>query len=236
MTLVIGHLAKDGLVIASDSQMSIGPTSRPGQKIYISDDGTFGFGLAGDESSMQSLRAALGAMTLPSDVGRVQVQLQVVASRALTPQYDAVRNVAGGPVPPDQLPVAEAIVGAYCGGEPHLFHIDNRTLVTDFEDGFASTGWGRAFANHAAAIFRELRQGGLTLHQSQMLCFRVIEDAIDASGPNWMLGGPIQMATVNLVEGVPQAAHSNDLRALQDAVDSWVRLEAERFREHQPGG
>lgn len=236
MTLVIGFLATDGLVIGSDSQMSVGPTSRPGQKVHLSDDGTFSFGLAGDESSMQRLRSALARLSLRPGVAGVQEQLQAVSSNALTPQFDAVRNMAGGPLPPDQLPVAEAIVGAYCDGKPHLFHIDNRTLVTDFADGFASTGWGRAFADHAAAIFRELREGGLTLHQSQMLCFRVIEDAIDASGPNWMLGGPIQLATVRLVEGQPRAGHPSDYRGLQDAVDSWVRLEAERFREHQPPG
>ena len=236
MTLVIGLLATDGLVVVSDSQVSVGPTSRPGQKVHLSNDGTFGFGLAGDESSMQRLRTALAALSLRSDVAGAQEQLQAAASNALTPQFDAVRNMAGGPLPPDQLPVAEAIVGAYCQGKPHLFHIDNRTLVTDFVDGFASTGWGRAFADHAAAIFRELREGGLTLYQCQMLCFRVIEDAIDASGPNWMLGGPIQMATVRLRGERPQAEHPNDYRALQDAVDIWVRLEAERFREHQPGG
>ena len=214
----------------------MGPTSRPGQKVHLADNGTFGFGLAGDESSMQRLRAALAALNLRGEVADIQVQLQAVASRALTPQFDAVRNMAGGPLPPDQLPVAEAIVGAYCQGKPHLFHIDQRTLVTDLVDGFASTGWGRAFADHAAATFRELRDGGLTLYQSEMLCFRVIEDAIDASGPKWMLGGPIQIATVRMAGGQPLAEQPNDYRALQDAVDSWVRLEAERFRAHQPGG
>ena len=236
MTLVIGLVATDGLVIASDSQMSMGPTSRPGQKVHISDDGAFSFGLSGEESSMQRLRAALAALELRETVEDVQDQLQAVASRALTPQFDAVRNVVGGLVPPDQLPVAEAIVGAYCQGEPHLLHIDRQTLVTDVVDGIASTGWGRAFADHAAAIFRELREGDLTLYQSTMLCFRVVEDAIDASGPNWMLGGPIQIATVRLVEGRALAERVSDYRALQDAVNSWVRLEAERFRQHQPGG
>lgn len=236
MTLVIGLLAKDGLVIASDSQMSMGVTSRPGQKVFVSDDKTFAFGLAGDGASMQLLQASLGSANLGGDAAEVRQQLQGLASQTLVPQYNAVRSALGN-VPLDNLPLVEAIVGVYCQGSPHLFHIDQRTLVTDLVDGFASNGWGKAFADHAEATFRELREGGLTLYQSEMLCFRVVEDAIDVSGPQVMLGGPIQIATVSLSERGPCAVRRpDDDRVLQDAVNSWVRLEAERFRQHQPGG
>ncbi len=237
MTLVIGLLASDGIVIASDSQMSMGVTARRGQKVYLSDNEQFAFGLSGHGASLQRLGATIGSADLAGTARAVQDQLQGVASRVLISQYDAVRNASGGLVPQDKLPIAEAIVGVYCQGVPHLFLIDSETLVTDLVNGFASTGWGTAFANHAAATFRELREGGFTVYQSEMLCFRVVEDAIEASGTTWTLRGPIQVATVRLASGRPFAERrSDDDRALQDAVDSWVRLEAERFREHQPGG
>lgn len=237
MTLVIGLLSNEGLVIASDSQMSMGATSRPGQKVFVSDDMTFAFGLAGDGASMQLLQASLGSAKLAGQAAEVRQELQGIASQTLVPQYNAVRSALGANVPLDTLPLVEAIVGVYCQGSPHLFHIDQRTLVTDLVDGFASNGWGKAFADHAEATFRELREGGLTLYQCEMLCFRVVEDAIDVSGPQVMLGGPIQVATVSLSEHGPSAARRpDDDRVLQDAVNSWVRLEAERFRQHQPGG
>lgn len=237
MTLVIGLVASDGLVIASDSQMSMGATSRPGQKVYLSQDESFAFGLAGDGASMQLLQSALGSAQLGGEASEVRRQLQQMTATVLVPQYDAVRAALGANVPLDNLPIAEAIVGVYCQGSPHLFHIDQRTLVTDLVDGFASNGWGKPFADHAEATFRELREDGLSLYQGEMLCFRVVEDAIDVSGPQVMLGGPIQIATVASVDGVPRAKRRpDDDRALQDAVNSWVRLEAERFREHQPGG
>lgn len=237
MTLVIGLLATDGLVIASDSQMSMGATSRPGQKVYLSDNKNFAFGLAGDVASMQLLQAALGSAEIGGEVEQVRKQLQAIAAATLVPQYNAVRAALGASVPVEQLPLTEAIVGVYCEGSPHLFHIDQRTLVTDLVDGFVSNGWGKPFADHAEATFRELRDGGLTLYQSEMLCLRVVEDAIDVSGPQVMLGGPIQIATVSLSERGPCAARRpDDDRVLQDAVNGWVRLEAERFRQHQPGG
>ena len=237
MTLVLGLLATDGLVIASDSQMSMGVTGRRGQKVYLSDNGQFAFGLSGHGASLQRFGTALGNTELVGTARAVQDQLQGVAARVLIPQYDAVRNVSGGLVSQDKLPIAEAVVGVYCEGEPHLFLVDGETLVTDLANGFASTGWGTAFANHAAATFRELREGGLTTYQSEMLCFRVVEDAIEASGTTWTLRGPTQIATIRLVNGRPLAERRpDDDQVLQDAVDSWVRLEAERFRQHQPGG
>ena len=234
MTLVIGLIADDGLVIASDSQMSMGATQRSGDKVYLSSDSSFAFGLAGTEASMQSLCDALTFADLTGSSSDVRKKLQTIAYNTLIPLYNMVRSVYGGQV--DDLPFAEAIVGVYCEGIPHLFHIDGQCLVTDLSDGFASTGWGKAFADHAEATFHALREG-LTSYQCEMLCFRVIKDAIHVSGPRWMLSGPIQIAKVQFFGGKPQATRrDNDDQELQDAVDSWVRLEAERFREHQPGG
>lgn len=236
MTLVIGLVADDGLVIASDSQMSMGTTQRSGRKVYLSSNNDFAFGLAGNEATMQSLRDALIFARLGEDSSTVREKLRSIAVNTMIPMYDVVRSAHGGQVPAEQLPIAEAIVGVYCEGEPHVFHIGGDCLVTDLSEGFASTGWGKPFADHAEATFHELREN-LTCYQCEMLCYRVIRDAIHVSGPNWMLGGPIQIARVQLVEGRPRAIRrDNDVQELRDAVDSWVRLEAERFREHQPGG
>lgn len=236
MTLVIGLIADDGLVIASDSQMSMGPTQRSGQKVYVSSNNDFAFGLAGAEATMQSLRDALITAQLGENPSTVQKELHSIAVDTMIPMYDVVRSAHGGQVPAEQLPFAEAIVGVYCEGKPHVFQISGNCLVTDLSEGFSSTGWGKAFADHAEATFHEMREG-LTCYQCEMLCFRVIKDAIHVSGPSWMLGGPIQIARVQLVEGRPRAIRRSDGdQELRDAVDSWVRLEAERFRDHQPGG
>ncbi len=234
MTLVIGLIADDGLVIASDSQMSMGATQRSEQKVYLSSNGNFAFGLSGDEASMQSLSDALISAELSGSPSIVRKRLQNIAMTSLIPLYNVVRSVHGGQV--EDLPIAEAIIGMYCKEEPHLFHIDGECLVTDLSEGFASTGWGKPFADHAEATFHELRED-LTCYQCEMLCYRVIRDAIHVSGPRWMLGGPVQIARVQLFEGQPRAIRrDDDDQELRDAVDSWVRLEAERFREHQPGG
>lgn len=234
MTLVIGLIAGDGLVIASDSQVSMGATQRSGRKVYLSSSNSFAFGLAGAEAAVQSLTDALIFAELKGSPSSVREKLRNIAMASLIPLYDTVRSAHGGQV--EGLPFAEAIVGVYCEKEPHLFHIDGNCLVTDLSEGFASTGWGKAFADHAEATFHELREG-LTCYQCEMLCFRVIKDAIHVSGPNWMLGGAIQIARVQLSDGNPRAIRrDDDDRELRDAVDSWVRLEAERFREHQPGG
>ena len=237
MTLVIGILATDGLVIASDSQMSTGATQHPGQKVFVSRDESFVFGLSGDMVSLQMLQTGLAAASLPDDVDAARTVLGQVASEALIPQYEQVRQALGGQVGYDDLPTAEAIVGTFCAGVPHLFRIDHRPLVSDIATGFVSNGWGKPFADHAEVTFRNLRRGGLSVYQGEMLCFRLVEDAIEVSGPSLMLGGPIQIATLSLDGGAVRARRRpNDDPALKDAVDTWVALEAERFRQHQPGG
>jgi hypothetical protein len=76
----------------------------------------------------------------------------------------------------------------------------------------------------------------MTLHQAKMLAFRIVQDAIEAAGPNLLIGGPVQLATVsNDTPPTCSVLAWNDPET-KDAVDGWVRLEAERFREHVPPG
>src|SRR5438093_13615413 len=55
LTVVVGFRCVEGIVVASDSQISAGPTRRWEQKVWAVDAG-FAFGVAGAESTMHLLR------------------------------------------------------------------------------------------------------------------------------------------------------------------------------------
>lgn len=236
MTLIVGLKCEQGLILASDSQMSSGPTRRPGRKVFISGDRDLAFALAGNESTMYLLGHALSSLSLAGrDEHEAREALADCAADVFATEFNRIRGVLALPL--DQMPLAEAIVAAYVEDVPTLFHIEASSAVTNHPGQLLAAGWGSAFAQHAYTVFRELGEGGLTVHQAKMLAYRVVEDAIEIAGPATMLGGPIQMASLTLESGLSTGVLSSpDDPVIKEAVDNWVAIEAERFRDHRPPG
>ncbi len=236
MTVIAGLCCDAGLVIASDSQMSAGATRREEQKVWLSQDGQWAFGLAGAESSMHLLRDALQSLCLSGrPASEIGAETGQVFATVLGPEYARIRNMLPASQQSDWtlLPTADGVVGVFAvDGLPHIFHVNGLATVTDHVGrGFASAGTGGLFAEHAMAVFREFRAKPISLYQAKMLAFRVIEDAIAIGGPNVAVGLPVQMAEVT-VDG--SALLPKDEPLLKDAVLQWRRLEGERFRDHAP--
>jgi 20S proteasome alpha/beta subunit len=239
LTIVVGFCCSEGIVIASDSQISLGATRRWEQKVWAVESSGIVFGLSGTESTMHLLRDFLANASFNvATPALVRDKLAKAADHVLKPEYQRVRAL----LPPsqsgfDNMPTADAIVGVYAKGEPHLFQLYVDGIVTDHHQrGFAATGTGAGFAEHASQIFRDLRTN-MTLHQAKMLAFRVIQDAIAAAGPQIAVGGKVQMATLRGGAPKPQCELLEwDDPTVKDAVDGWVALEAVRFKEHVPPG
>ncbi|MDO8612534.1 MAG: hypothetical protein Q7R32_06885 [Dehalococcoidia bacterium] len=238
MTVVVGFCCDEGIVIASDSQISAGATRRWDQKVWVVDNPGFAFGVAGVESTMHLLRDyLLGATFDTSDPRSIQSTITNAAVTVLQPEYARTISL----LPPaqatfDNLPQGAALVGIYAAGAPHLFELASNGLVTDHHArSFAAIGVGVPFAEHAVTIFRE-HQVDMTLHQAKMLAFRVVQDAIAAAGPGIPVGGPVQLATVAAGSPPTCVLLPWDDPELKDAVDGWTAAEAMRFREHVPPG
>jgi hypothetical protein len=185
---------------------------------------------------MQLLQDYLLNATFDStDVNLVRLKITEAVSAVLKPEYDRVASLIAGTTA-SNLPLGEALVGIYVGGRPHLFELAANGLVTDHHvRNFAAIGAGKPFAEHAATIFRDL-PAGMTLHQAKMLAFRMVQDAIEAAGPNIPVGGPVQMASVSPGPPPTPVLLQPDDPALKDAVDGWMAAEAMRFQEHLPPG
>ena len=199
-------------------------------------DPGFAFGLAGAESTMQLLQDyLLNASFDTTDANLIRLKITEAASTVLKPEYDRVISLLPGATAND-LPLGAALIGIYIGDQPHLFELAGNGLVTDHHvRSFAAIGAGTPFAEHAATIFRDLPVG-MTLHQAKMLAFRMVQDAIQAAGPNIPVGGRVQMATLSPGQPPISTLLQPDDPALKDAVDGWTGTEAMRFHEHLPLG
>ncbi len=146
--------------------MSLGATRRWEQKVWAVAKSGIVFGLAGSESTMHLLRDFLeGSSFNAATANTVRDRLVKASDNVLKPEYQRVRGL----LPASQtgfndMPTACAIVGIYAGGLPHLFQIYLDGVVTDHQArGFASTGTGEGFAEHASTIFRDCRTD-MSLH------------------------------------------------------------------------
>lgn len=234
MTVVVGFNCDEGIVIASDSQMSLGFTKHTKQKVWAS--GNLAFGVSGAESTTDLLADYFMNSSFDTTTAQsIRTTIADAVDQILKPEYERVLKV----LPPtlhsnaDNLPQGAALVGMYANdGSPHLFALMGLGQVIDHASrGFASIGSGYLFAEHAMATFSEL-QDGMSLHQAKMLAYRIVETTITAAGAG--IGAPVQMAT--LEPGSPPTAQSlpNDDPAIVDAVEGWKALETERFHKHAP--
>ena len=237
MTVVIGISCDDGIVLASDSQMSSGYTQNPETKIWCGDDGSFAFGAAGAEAAFQRLRDAFKTLPLAGkSVRDVRALLQAAAHAELSTAYSGI-NGMGIPANPD-VHGAWAILGIFADGSPWLFKVDSLARVTDHNTRrFVSIGSGGPLAEHAVTVFRTIRDNpGFKCFHSQVLAFRVIQDAMAIGGPGAAIGGAVQVAVVSPTNGASTAVVLQpDDEALRDQVSNWSALEADSFIAQAPG-
>jgi 20S proteasome alpha/beta subunit len=236
VTLVVGLSCEEGIVLASDSQVSSGTTRSYGQKLWAVQEAGVVFGLSGAESTMQLLCEELLAITFSESTLRsVRRTLGQLASAILDSEYARVRNTVGIH-DWKAMPVAGIVMGVFADNRPRLLITDEYGTVSE-QRGFVAAGTGAPFGQHAATVFRVIRAKHLSLHQTKMLAFRVVQDAIEIAGPTVGLNGPIQMATLSLSGGnIVASLLDNDDLAIAEAVQSWILAEGERFLDHAPPG
>lgn len=234
MTLVLGLVARDSIVVASDSQMSAGSVRHMGQKVWAGAAGYI-FGLAGDEATIVELSTQLLASPDIGPAAGGRPEIEAAAISALRNSYDRLVSIfpsAGF----GNLPHAKALVATYTGGIPLLLEVreDGQTVERTVAR-FAQIGSGGPFAEHAFTVFREVPLGDLSQFQTKMLATRIIEDAVSIAGPSIQIGGSIQMAVLS-PDGNSTLVDDGERQLLADMVQQWRLSEAERMKEFAPPG
>ncbi|HEX2212282.1 MAG TPA: proteasome protein [Mycobacterium sp.] len=222
MTVVLALRCADGLVMASDSQIT-DPSrglSYPAQKLHPLGEHA-AWGGSGSRAVLHDLERLFGAeadaIVEASDIGRA---LQERVLPVLEHHYSTfISDVPGEK--PGGTPSTYVLAAGYAGGDPFIVDIDPHGLIGHHEvTGFQAVGSGAPMAQQAHALLTQFQMAERGVDHGVVAALRVL-DALDESSPS--VGGPMDLCRIT-----PDGASHLDEEAIAQVrrhVGRWIELE-----------
>ncbi|MET0698138.1 MAG: proteasome protein [Mycobacterium sp.] len=222
MTVVLAIRCADGVVIASDSQItdSARGLSFAAQKLHPL--GTHAaWGGSGSRAVLYDVEkifdAEPDAIVGAPDVGRA-VQERVLP--VFKHHYENfIEHVPGEKAAGSAATYVMA--AGYAGDVPFIVDVDPNGLVGHYEEtGFHAVGSGSAMAQQAQALLAHFRMSERSVDYGVVAALRVL-DALDATSPS--VGGPMDVCRIT-----PDGAKHLDpdeIAKVREQVNRWVELE-----------
>jgi len=222
MTVVLALRCADGVVMASDSQItdSARGMSYPAQKLH-----TLGshaaWGGSGSRAVLydveQIFDSEADTVVEAKDIGHaLQERLLPVFKRHYANFIEDVpgQKSAG-------TPATYVLAAGYAGDKPFIVDLDPNGLIGHYEEvGFQAVGSGAAMAQQAHALLGHFRMTERDVDYGVVAALRVL-DALDATSPS--VGAPMDICRIT-----PDGArhfNSGDVDDARTQVRRWVELE-----------
>lgn len=241
MTVALGLVCKDGVLVAADSMATGEGFAAPGVKVH-----TFGRSPAiwtasgsvfvmeevtkvieqADASGTPEKPATTYTQPIPS---AIRTGLGKSINKAMADAY--ARALSSTPLPPGAIHANFAtnfLILGHASGTPWFleFAADGQ-INWHTESGFYAVGSGGPFATVAHALMRHYVTQDLSLEQGKKLAYRTIQTTIDVSPSG--VGPPVQMAICD-AEGA-RVLSAQEIEEIATAVDGWKVLERETLTE-----
>ena len=222
MTVVLALRCADGIVLASDSQITDPGrgVSYPAQKLHPLGDNA-AWGGSGSRAVLydieQLLNAEPDAVVEAQDVGRA---LQARVLPIFKHHYE--NFIADVPeTKPGATPATYVLAAGYANGEPFIVDIDPHGLIGHHEEtGFQAVGSGAPMAQQAYALLASFQTSKRGVDYGVAAALRVL-DALDVSSPT--VGGPMDICRIT-----PDGAHHlspNEIDQVRGQIAKWQELE-----------
>lgn len=232
MTVAIGLVCSDGVLVAADSMASEQMIAQRGVKVHTLEKAPVVWTMAGSVYVSEEVEQALltldnegsptgllSYLTQPN-LMTVRSQLQPMINKKMRECYQtALHN-------PENMRATFLVLG-YANETPWFLEFaDDGQVNWHTADRFYAVGSGGAFAQVARGLMSHYFATGLTLEQGKRLAYRTIEATCEVS--SGFVGLPVQMAVCD--ESGPRTLSSDELNELGLAVAGWKELEAETLR------
>ena len=222
MTVVLALRCADGLVLASDSQITDPGRglSYPAQKLHRLGKHA-AWGGSGSRAVLYDLEQKFDsepdAIIEADDIGHA-LQARVVP--VLKHHYaNFISDVPGGK--PGATPATYVLAAGYASERPFIVDIDPHGLIGHHEEtGFTAVGSGAPMAQQAHALLASFRMTRRGVDYGLVAALRVL-DALDASSPS--VGGPMDLCRIT-----PEGAYHlspDEVDSTRDKVSKWLELE-----------
>ena len=220
MTVVLALRCADGLVLASDSQITDPGRglSYPAQKLHRLGKHA-AWGGSGSRAVLYDLEQKFDsepdAIIEADDIGHA-LQARVVP--VLKHHYaNFISDVPGGK--PGATPATYVLAAGYASERPFIVDIDPHGLIGHHEEtGFTAVGSGAPMAQQAHALLASFRMTRRGVDYGLVAALRVL-DALDAS----CVGGPMDLCRIT-----PEGAYHlspDEVDSTRDKVSKWLELE-----------
>lgn len=222
MTVVLALRCADGVVVASDSQITDPGRglSYPAQKLHPLGDHA-AWGGSGSRAVLHDLEQIFDsepdAIVEAPDIGHA---LQARVLPVLEQHYkNFIEDVPAGK--PGATPATYVLAAGYANGNPFIVDIDPHGLIGHYEEiGFHAVGSGSPMAQQAHALLAHFGMSRRSVDYGVVAALRVL-DALDASSPS--VGGPMDVCRIT-----PEGARHLDEEAVAEvrrSVQRWTELE-----------
>lgn len=214
MTLIIAIPAKDGLVLASDSQVTTGSVRSTEAKIHRLNDYVLWSG-SGELAVIQRVTEQLESFARISEplasirdslAQMIRAQLEILLQLDFRTQF-----VQSNPEALLQLHPADFLFVEYRGDAPRILHVLTNGTTEWVSKRPAASGSGEMFAYALLGKYAGL---SLDVERAKLLAYKVIEEAITVGA--YGLGPPIDLWTVTS-EGARQL-REDEIALLEDAA------------------
>ncbi len=190
MTLILALAAADGLVMASDGQITTGEVRTPGQKIHQLNDRCLWAG-AGELALVQRVGEHFGALPQDAHLANLRDQLGAIIKQCVTELMQLDFRLQYLPPDPErllQLHYADFIFAEIARGEPQLLYLSAMGSPEWVQGRPLVAGNGDLFAY---ALLQKYQGRSLTIEKAALLAYKVIEEAIEVGA--YGLGLPIDL-------------------------------------------
>ncbi len=223
MTVVIALRCADGLVMASDSQITDPGRglSYPAQKLHPLGDHA-AWGGSGSRAVLYDLEriftAEPDAIVEADDIGRALQQRTVPVLRH---HYENFIETVPGAKSGGATPATYVLAAGFAADRPFITDIDPHGLIGHYEEtGFQAVGSGAPMAQQAYALLANFRMIDRGVDYGLVAALRVL-DALDVSSPS--VGGPMDLCRIT-PEGA-QHLDAKEVDGVREQVGRWLERE-----------
>lgn len=223
MTVVLALRCANGIVLASDSQITDPGRglTYPAQKLHPLGD-SVAWGGSGSRAVLydveQLFTEEAEAIVEAKDIGHaIQARVRPILEHHYENFIPSVpgQEKAG-------TPATFILAAGYAGDRPFIIDLDPNALLGHHEEtGFQAIGSGAAMAQQAHALLTHFRMPERDVDYGLVAALRVL-DALDASSSS--IGGPMDLCRITPEDGA-QHLTSKQVEGVRKDVARWVKLE-----------
>ncbi|MET0166948.1 MAG: proteasome protein [Vicinamibacterales bacterium] len=222
MTVVLALRCANGIVLASDSQITDPGRglTYPAQKLHPLGDRA-AWGGSGSRAVLYDIEQIFNdeaeAVVEANDIGRA---LQSRVLPVLKHHYETfIPDVPGQKSA--GTPATYVLAAGYAGDLPFIVDIDPNGLIGHHEEtGFQAVGSGAPMAQQAHALLAHFRMTERDIDYGVVAALRVL-DALDASSPS--VGGPMDLCRIS-PDGAKHLS-PDEVEDVRRHVNRWIELE-----------